>query len=102
MTVVVYWTLCHAETIESSEYKNHENRILHTYFVHIVPAVFFGANFLISHVQMVPSHALIFFPITSVYAFLNFRESIAKGEALYGFLDWPNNFWGAFMNYLVI
>ena len=67
-----------------------------------MPAVFFGTNFLISHIQMVPHHALAFFPLSSVYAFLNFREAVAKGEALYGFLDWPNDFWGALSNYLVI
>ena len=71
---------------------DHDNRILHTYFVHIIPAVFFTVNFLISDIQMVPLHGLIFLPLTSLYAVFNYYESMALGKALYGFLDWQNDF----------
>ena len=75
VTVVVYWTLCHSETLSLPEYMSNENRLKHTYFVHAVPAIFIAVNFALSDIQMDPQHAKMYIFVGFIYGIMNCIES---------------------------
>ena len=41
-------------------------------------------------------------PMSVLYIYMNYLESMEKNVALYGFLDWPNDFEGAIKNIMII
>ena len=43
-----------------------------------------------------------FIPIIFIYSYINYVEAMAAGQALYWFMDWNNDFWGAIKNVLRI
>ena len=98
ITMVVYWSMLHEETANSSEYAPYPNRIIHNYFVHIVPGVFWILNFFISDIIIKARHFLVFLPVVIVYIYMNYVESMKQNKALYSFWDWPNDFNGAILN----
>ena len=102
ITVTVYWGLLHKETMTSPEYRDFPERIIHNYFVHAVPGIFLFVNWIMSDVIIKARHFVLFMPIIIFYAYVNYLESMEKNQVLYSFLDWPNDFWGAIKNLLLI
>ena len=98
ITTSVYWSLLHEETMLTPEYRDFPDRQVHTYFVHLVPLLFFVLNFLISDVVMKARHILLFMPLLVVYVYMNYLDTIKSGEVLYSIFDWINDFQGAVRN----
>ena len=58
--------------------------------MHTVPAITFVLNFLITDVAMKHSHSKIIPVVGAIYGYVNYKETLARGEPLYWFLDWKD------------
>lgn len=94
--------MLHADTLIDPEYKGHTDRLIHNLFVHLAPGGFFFINWLLSDVVFKASHAFAFIPIVLIYSYINYLETMQAGQALYWFMDWKEDFWGAIKNVLRI
>ena len=59
-------------------------------------------NFLFSDVVMVASHLTQYLTPFIVYCYYNYLKSMETGQAIYNFMDFPNDFWGAIRNLVIV
>lgn len=102
ITMVIYWSLLHKETINSVDVSGHPIRFFHVYFCHIAPGMFVLTNFLISDVVMESSHVGCYVSPFILYCYNNYLESMKRGKAIYSFMNFVDDFQGAIRNLAIV
>ena len=90
----VYWTMLHARNMEY-QYED-LGSLLHQYLVHTFPPICLGIVYMTTERLVIKqSHWLIVAPFVPIMGYMNYYGAMKRGEALYWFLDWVNDFWTA-------